>query len=857
LANIVWRTLPEITVNVNQYQLEGSYAKIEDFEAPFKGLFHQIDSIWNFTRQPDGFEAANVYFHLDQSMRYINDTLGFNLMPYQYTTGVQFDPHGLNGADNSHYISSTGRIAWGEGGVDDSEDPDVILHELGHGLHDWITNGGLSQVDGLSEGCGDYWAVSYNRSTGFWTPADPQYNWVFQWDGHNEFWSGRITNYSATYPGGLVGQVHTDGQIWSSTLMQIWDDIGRRATDENFLEALSMLNGSSNQADAAQAFVQADVNLHGGANLVAIEYWFNLRGYNVTVPIIGPASPENPAAYSGYRTPNSIQLTWTDPSHLATGDTLLPGMFHIRIERDGAYLDSILSGVESYADSGLVDGQPYTYNIFAQLDSIPIVSQPVQTSWIAGGSPIPITPLEVSISNLGNQVKLRWRNPSVNIDDTPMDDFAGINLYRNGAVVSIISLAGADTGRVDSSYYTPPLGGFSSWYLTAIDNETPQNESAPSPELITPLNAPMGDLFINSGPPDSAFWQNVNTDVNEFSLIPPSGINALNLNGKPNGNDLLELYPTDLSKMAGSGVVFSYFYQPQGQGNAPEPDDSLLVYFKNSLEEWILVRGYPGTGVQPFQQELIDLNSAPGGNGNYFHSQFQVRFRSIGSPSFATPNDDWFIDNIYLGIPAPLITASTNGLKFDTTRVDSSKMLPLTVFNSGIDTLLVSNIISSNSDFSLNTSSFQLGAGGSRLLEITFTPSQPGLRTGQLLLVSNDPLQDTLSIALSGFGEGLTSLGSLTTLPLRFSIHQNYPNPFNPSTSIGYELPKSSMVLLVVYNLLGQKVKTLVDGSIEAGRHRTEWNSRNDRGEPVASGIYIYRFEAGDYRKTMKMILFK
>ena len=95
-------------------------------------LISQPSSTWDFTRFADAFEAVNGYYHIDTFMRYINETLGVSVMPYQYTTGVQFDPHGLNGADNSHYISSTGRIAWGEGGVDDSEDPDVILHELVH-----------------------------------------------------------------------------------------------------------------------------------------------------------------------------------------------------------------------------------------------------------------------------------------------------------------------------------------------------------------------------------------------------------------------------------------------------------------------------------------------------------------------------------------------------------------------------------------------------------------------------------------------------------------------------------------------------------------------------------------------------
>lgn len=283
VAQIVTRVLRDIDFSGGLYRLNGTYAQIVDIEAPFNGLFNRPDNLWHFTRSPAAFEAATVYFHLDQSMRYTNDTLGFSLMPFQYSGGVKGDPHGLNGDDNSHYIPSTGSLARGEGGVDDSEDPDVILHELGHGIHDWITNGNLSQVNGLSEGSGDYWAASYNRSTGFWTLSNPQYYWVFQWDGHNEFWSGRITNYTAQYPGGLTGQIHTDGQIWSSTLMQIWGDIGRTATDANFLEALSMTNGAFSQLDAAQAFVQADINLHGGANLWSIQQRFSQRGYNITV----------------------------------------------------------------------------------------------------------------------------------------------------------------------------------------------------------------------------------------------------------------------------------------------------------------------------------------------------------------------------------------------------------------------------------------------------------------------------------------------------------------------------------------------------------------------------------------------
>jgi len=298
------RVLHDISFDGSVYSLVGPYAEIKDFEAPFTGLHTNSSSDFHFTRNSDNFEAVNVYFHIDHAMRYINETLGFTLMPFQYSGGVRFDPHGLSGDDNSHYLPSTGSIAYGDGGVDDAEDFGVVTHELGHGLHDWLTSGNLSQVEGLSEGCGDYWASSYLRSTGYWTPSDPSYNWVFVWDGHNPFWPGRITNYTAHYPEGLTGTIHTDGQMWASSLMSIYDLIGRQATDSDFLEGLSMTNSGSNQQDAAYAFLAADQSLFGGVNTPSIIGVFQDRGY-----IDSPVTADFTADVTGGQAPLTVQFT--------------------------------------------------------------------------------------------------------------------------------------------------------------------------------------------------------------------------------------------------------------------------------------------------------------------------------------------------------------------------------------------------------------------------------------------------------------------------------------------------------------------------------------------------------------------
>lgn len=94
-------------------------------------------------------------------------------------------------------------------------------------------------------------------------------------------------------------------------------------------------------------------------------------------------------------------------------------------------------------------------------------------------------------------------------------------------------------------------------------------------------------------------------------------------------------------------------------------------------------------------------------------------------------------------------------------------------------------------------------------------------------------------------------------LPSTYSLAQNYPNPFNPSTAIEFTVPVRGDVRVSVYNLLGQRVATLVDQPMSPGTYRTDWNGRDEAGNPVASGIYFYRLEAEQFLETRKMMLLK
>ena len=95
------------------------------------------------------------------------------------------------------------------------------------------------------------------------------------------------------------------------------------------------------------------------------------------------------------------------------------------------------------------------------------------------------------------------------------------------------------------------------------------------------------------------------------------------------------------------------------------------------------------------------------------------------------------------------------------------------------------------------------------------------------------------------------------TFPQGFALEQNSPNPFNPVTSLRYDLPEDGLVNITIYDMMGRKVKTLVNNPQTAGYKSIKWNATNDRNEPVSAGLYLYTIQAGELRQTKKMVLLK
>ncbi len=116
----------------------------------------------------------------------------------------------------------------------------------------------------------------------------------------------------------------------------------------------------------------------------------------------------------------------------------------------------------------------------------------------------------------------------------------------------------------------------------------------------------------------------------------------------------------------------------------------------------------------------------------------------------------------------------------------------------------------------------------------------------------------------SGNESGYSSQATATTLNIlndnsttEFALYQNVPNPFNPITEIEFSIPTDTDVNIVIYDLMGNEIKTLINDFKPVGQYKVNWDSRDNTGQPVSGGIYFYKLQAGDFIQTNKMLLLK
>ena len=215
------------------------------------------DTVFHFDREDDRFEEVMAYYHLDRQARYLR-SIGYEDLP---PSPQRINVNGIDD-DYSFFSPYTGIITTGSGGVDDAEDADILLHEYGHALiqrvlEDW--RGGDTEL--LAEGLCDYLAGDWSLH---YSPDFQPYH-LFNWDGHNEFWDGRILNSDYTYPEVADREPHDAGQLWSSLLTEIRQASGRRDLwNQVVIDHLYSLADSITVPEAAAALLESDLTIANG-----------------------------------------------------------------------------------------------------------------------------------------------------------------------------------------------------------------------------------------------------------------------------------------------------------------------------------------------------------------------------------------------------------------------------------------------------------------------------------------------------------------------------------------------------------------------------------------------------------------
>ena len=254
------RSLVTVTATFEDdtFFLYDTFIRLKDFAAPVQPVAWSLTPVFDAGRGDPAFEDVNTLYHLQQCRNWLV-SLGYEeLCSFE----IDIDTHGADGADNSFFSSGgTPSIQFGEGGVDDAEDADVIIHEYMHALSHSaapFSNTGIERR-AMDEGYADYLAASYSLQ---WS----SYRWqdVFSWDGHNEFWDGRTTDNDKHYPEDNSLNIYAASGIWSGALADILESIGKENTDKIVLEALYGSYDEMTMPEAALWLLDVEDMLFGG-----------------------------------------------------------------------------------------------------------------------------------------------------------------------------------------------------------------------------------------------------------------------------------------------------------------------------------------------------------------------------------------------------------------------------------------------------------------------------------------------------------------------------------------------------------------------------------------------------------------
>ena len=839
-GHVSTKNLPDISFSNNNYYLSNSYAVISDFESPNSGTFEQTSSDFLYTRGDDDrrFEATTVFYHLQESMRYLNEDLGFEVMPTQYTGGIHYDPDGLSGDLNAHYTWD-GEIAFGNPNsyVDLAEDNAIVLHELGHGVHDWITGNQLSQEEGLSEGCGDFWAQSYNRSFNPYPPEHLQYDWFGVWGGMPGFSSAdgnhlRTTGSSKHYPEDLVNQVHADGEIWSSSLMAIYDGIAdRHITNTIFWAGIATLNYSSGQVDAAFAVRQADFDLYEGAHLEIIDDAFIARGYYV--------DPNIPIGLTAFAGEGVVELSWTAPTSEADS---------YNIYRDSEFYVNVL--VSSFSDFEVVNGTTYTYYVTSLNDQTESgVSNTVEAT------PLQIIWTDTFEDDLGWELTGEFErgipdglggdygNPDPETayqgENVLGSDLVGMGAHSGDYETNLGNDAYAATSPIiDCTIYTDIKLNFMRWLNVERDDYD---------------NA---YIKVFDGTNWQTIWENSNATIQDDNWINKIYDVSEYADGNADFRIRYSIGSTDQAWQYCGWNIDNIYIQGIAQQNLGSVSGNIeLVGGEGNITDVEILVGQYNTNPDIAGNYLLQI---PSGMYEITASLFGFETTSLADVEVLANEETEANMSLYFMESPQNLTAEVTDNNVELNWEIPATNLNLTQEN---DNLLNSNLKQIDRDNRVQTG-YKIFRDNEEIVAVNdidvFTYTDEELENGDyeyyviaVYETGESEPSDTVDVTVDYVSAGNAVVPELTAL------NGNYPNPFNPDTTIRYQVSKAGKIKIVIFNLKGQIVKTLVDAKMKSGYHIVEWNGNDDFGNSVSSGIYFYKMNTDEYSEMKKMILMK
>lgn len=487
-------------------QLDGLYASTQITAGRVTPPYDYLRSV-----NQQAFDELICYFHADRAKRYLTG-LGF---PGVMDFPIKIDAHDPSVGDNSYYDPGTKEMHFGEGGVDDGQDPEIVLHEYGHAIQDNQVPGfGYTSEGGaMGEGFGDYWAAALlDDQSASLLGAECIGAWdATAWNPYTgAFGTGclRRLDNAWYYPQDLRYEVHDDGEIWSASLWNLRGAVGGPVADRLVIKSHTFLAPGADFLDGADALLSADDTLYGGAYAGAVRDALRARG----IPHTGTSAPSAGMTLSApfvcESTHRYAAYEYVECVHTQPGASRI--RFHFsRLETEADY-DWVYISDDDYGQVQQLSGDPFSSGggystavrgetIVARFKadyvkqdwgfSIDSVEYVQGAGWIPDGSATPGSPLTAH-HGPGGEVTLVWEPSCASGDDDyevyegSLGDFASHAprlCSTGGATTATITPAGGDV-----YYLVVPrnAAGEGSYGRRSDGAERPQSTTACLPQEI-------------------------------------------------------------------------------------------------------------------------------------------------------------------------------------------------------------------------------------------------------------------------------------------------------------------------------------------------------------------------------------